>query len=176
MPEQKREYILYFYDGKVRRVTGKLSELKKLPVSRIEEAPVSSNPEGSSKMTDQKISPAIVIIGGLGLGLAAALGACALARAAQVGFTLGIVNPPPGSTHWAADFFSEEEGAFISTAPLNLDEAWDCEYNPYGATDLRIRVLDMVNAITVHDAPNLGPIESGRSYIYDCATGQLSEV
>jgi len=37
--EIEREYILYFYDGRVRRVTGKLSELQMLPVSKIEEAP-----------------------------------------------------------------------------------------------------------------------------------------
>jgi len=127
-------------------------------------------------MPEQKISPAVIIGGILGLGLAAAVGACALARAAQAGFSLSIVNPPPGSTHWTAEFWSDEEGAFIYPEPLNLDEPWECSYNPYGATDLRIRVLDMVNAITVHDAPNLGPIESGRSYIYDCASGQLSEV
>jgi len=38
--EPEKEYILYFYDGSVRRVTGKLSQLQRLlPVSRIEEAP-----------------------------------------------------------------------------------------------------------------------------------------
>ena len=79
MPEKEREYILYFYDGKVRRVTGKLSELQKLPVSRIEEAP---NHEGSRNMTEQKISPALVIVGGLGLGLVATVGLFALTRAA----------------------------------------------------------------------------------------------
>lgn len=34
--EPEREYILYFYSGEVRRVTGRLSELQKLPVSKIE--------------------------------------------------------------------------------------------------------------------------------------------
>lgn len=37
--EEEKEYILYFYDGKVRRMRGKLSELRKLNVARIEEAP-----------------------------------------------------------------------------------------------------------------------------------------
>lgn len=127
-------------------------------------------------MSEQKISPAVIIPIGLVLGLVAALGAYSLARAARVGFTLSIVNPPPGSTHWTAEFWSEEEGAFIYPEPLALDESWECAYNPYGATDLRVRVLDMVNAITVHDQSNLGPIESGRSYVYDCASGQIFEV
>jgi len=34
---QEREYLLYFHDGRVRRVFGKLSEFQKLPVARIEE-------------------------------------------------------------------------------------------------------------------------------------------
>ncbi len=92
-----------------------------------------------------------------------------------MGFTLKITNAPPGSTHWAADFYSEEEGTFIASGALALDEAWDSAYNPYGATDLRVRVLDMVHAITLLDAPNLGPIEDGKSYTYDCSTGVLYE-
>ena len=92
------------------------------------------------------------------------------------GFTLTITNPPSGSTHWVAEFYSEEEGKFISPAPLALGEAWECEYNPYEATDLRIRVLDMVHAITLLDAPNLGPIHSGKGYMYDCSTKILREV
>jgi len=94
----------------------------------------------------------------------------------NMGFTLKIINAPPGSTHWSAHFYSEEEGAFIYPPDaLALDEAWDCAYNPYGATDLRILALDMVHAITLHDAPNLGPIEDGKSYTYDCSTGVLYE-
>ncbi|GAI90497.1 unnamed protein product, partial [marine sediment metagenome] len=94
----------------------------------------------------------------------------------NMGFTLKIINAPPGSTHWSAEFYSEEEGAFIYPPDaLALDEAWDCAYNPYGATDLRVRVLDIVHAITLHDAPNLGPIEDGKDYTYDCSTGVLYE-
>lgn len=91
-----------------------------------------------------------------------------------MGFTLEIINAPAEATHWNADFYSEEEGSFISSGAIALDETWDCAYNPYGATDLRIRVLDMVNAITLLDALNLGPIYDGKSYIYDCSTGVLT--
>ncbi|MBA7671314.1 hypothetical protein ES703_79470 [subsurface metagenome] len=38
--EPEREYILYFYDGSIRRVFGKRSQFQELPVSRIEEVPV----------------------------------------------------------------------------------------------------------------------------------------
>lgn len=36
--EEEKDYIVYFYDGRVRRMTGKLSELQKLPAEKIEEA------------------------------------------------------------------------------------------------------------------------------------------
>lgn len=36
--EEEKDYIVYFYDGRVRRMTGKLSDLQKLPAERIEEA------------------------------------------------------------------------------------------------------------------------------------------
>ena len=36
MPEEK-DYILYFWDGAVKRMRGLLSDLQKLPVKRIEE-------------------------------------------------------------------------------------------------------------------------------------------
>lgn len=35
---EEKEYIVYFYDGRVRRLPGPLSELQKLPVKKIEEA------------------------------------------------------------------------------------------------------------------------------------------
>lgn len=40
----EREYILYFYDGRVRRVSGKLGQLLKLPISRIEEVSLGFDP------------------------------------------------------------------------------------------------------------------------------------
>jgi len=92
------------------------------------------------------------------------------------GFSLSITNPPTGSTHWVAEFYSEEEGKFIFPAPLPLDKTWECQYNPYEATDLRVRVLDMVHAITLLDAPNLGPIYRGKDYTFDCSTQILREV
>jgi len=165
MTEQEREYILYFYDGSVRRVTGKLSELQKLPVSRIEKAP---NLEGSRKMPEQKIPPAVVIIPiGLGLGLVAALGAFALARAARVGFTLGIVNPPPGANLWTALFYNEPQ---IWSPVLELDELWDYPDDPQGRADLMVRVFD-ADLYEIFHAINLGPIEKEKNYVYDCASG-----
>ena len=54
--EEEKEYILHFYDGKVRRVTGKLSELQKLQVSKIEEAPVSFNPANVVRRDMERIN------------------------------------------------------------------------------------------------------------------------
>ena len=34
--KEEKEYILHFYDGKTRRVTGRLTDLQKLNVARIE--------------------------------------------------------------------------------------------------------------------------------------------
>jgi len=174
MAEQEREYILYFYDGRVRRVTGKLSELQKLPVSRIEEV---------KKMTEQKIPPAVIIIPiGLGLGLAVALGAYTVARAARGGFTLSIVNPPPESTQWVANLGAESlDFEPVAGSPvLGINEPWNYEGLYKGSASWSVIGL----TITIADADDnlllqptdLGPIENGRSYIYDCATGQLSEV
>lgn len=123
-------------------------------------------------MAEQKISPAVVIIGGLGLGLVVALGAFALARAARVGFTLGIVNPPPGAWRWAALFYNEPQ---IWSPVLELDELWDYPDDPLGRADLIVRVFD-ANQYEIFRVINLGPIEKEKNYIYDCASGQLSEV
>ena len=123
-------------------------------------------------MQEQKISPAVIIPIGLGLGLVATLGAFALARAAQAGFTLGIVNPPGGAWRWAALFYNEPQ---IWSPVLEMDEFWDYPDDPQGRTDLIVRVFD-VNQYEIFRSVNLGPIEKGKNYVYDCASGQLSEV
>jgi len=57
MPEGK-EYIVHFYDGKVRRMPGPLSELQKLPVRSIEEAPPSLNPANIVRRDMERINKA----------------------------------------------------------------------------------------------------------------------
>ena len=57
--EPEQEYILYFYDGRVRRVFGKRSQLQKLPVSRIEEAPVGFDPFSNIRRDMERIRKAV---------------------------------------------------------------------------------------------------------------------
>jgi len=58
MPEEK-EYIVHFYDGRVRRMKGQLSELQKLPVSKIEEASPPLNPINMVSRDMERINKAL---------------------------------------------------------------------------------------------------------------------
>jgi len=127
-------------------------------------------------MAEQKISPALVIVGGLGLGLVGVVGIAALALAARVGFSLGIINPPPGAVLWNANFgaASFDYDPTADSGWLNIDESWDYPSDPLGCTTLHIWALDAEDNI-LFDVWNLGPIEKGKSYVYDYSTGELSE-
>ncbi len=57
--EPEKEYILYFYDGKVRRVFGKRSQFQKLPVSRIEEATPGYDPFSNVRWDMERINRGI---------------------------------------------------------------------------------------------------------------------
>lgn len=85
-------------------------------------------------------------------------------------FTLRITNAPSGSRYWWADY----SGGLCYSGWLDVTEIWHCPMGAYGATDLRINVVD-VNYATKHSNSGLGPIEDDKSYIYDCSTGVLSE-
>jgi len=56
---QVKEYIVHFMDGRVRRMSGPLSELQKLPVSKIEEAPPSLNPANIVRRDMERINKAL---------------------------------------------------------------------------------------------------------------------
>ncbi len=56
---EEKEYIVHFYDGRVRRMPGPLSELHKLPVSKIEEAPPSINPANIIRRDMERINKAL---------------------------------------------------------------------------------------------------------------------
>ena len=86
-------------------------------------------------------------------------------------FTLSIENAPGGSRYWWAEYSQ----GMVWSGWLDIDVAWDCPYGAYGATDLRIVVYDS-NYNILHDKSGLGPIYDGRDYVYDCSTGQLSEL
>jgi len=54
-----KEYIVHFYDGRVRRMPGPLSELQKLPASKIEEAPPSYTPISNVRRDMERINRAL---------------------------------------------------------------------------------------------------------------------
>jgi len=57
--EPEKEYIVYFYDGRVRRMFGKLSQLQKLPVSKIEEAPPAHDLFSNARRDMERINRAL---------------------------------------------------------------------------------------------------------------------
>ena len=54
-----KEYIVHFYDGRVRRMPGPLSELQKLPVKGIVEAPTASDPFSNVRRDMERINRAL---------------------------------------------------------------------------------------------------------------------
>ena len=54
--EEEKEYILRYYDGRVRRVFGKRSQFLNLPISGIEEAPQAFNPLSNAKRDVDRIN------------------------------------------------------------------------------------------------------------------------
>ena len=58
MPEEK-DYILYFWDGAIKRIRGLLSDLQKLPVKRIEEVIPAINPIKMASRDMERINKAI---------------------------------------------------------------------------------------------------------------------
>lgn len=100
-----------------------------------------------------------------------------------MGFTLKIENAPPEAVLWNGSFAenSFNYDPMADSGWLGIGEVWtyptsyDKQGNPLYCTTLRIWALDSDNNI-LFDVGNLGPVEDGKSYIYDCSTGELYEV
>ena len=92
----------------------------------------------------------------------------------KMGFSLGIINAPAGSTLWHADFAenSFDYDPLADSGWLPPDREWSYPSDPRGVTTLRIQILDADNNILL-DVENLGPIDNRTGYIYDCSTGML---
>lgn len=99
-----------------------------------------------------------------------------------MGFTLRLENAPPEAVLWTASFAerSFDYDPIADSGWLGIGEAWeypssyDKQGNPLYCNTLRIWALDADNNI-LFDVYNLGPIEDGKSYTYNCATGELYE-
>ncbi|GAI37078.1 unnamed protein product, partial [marine sediment metagenome] len=89
----------------------------------------------------------------------------------NMGFTLKITNVPEGAAMWTALFYNEPR---IYSPVLELDEPWDYADDPEARTDLMIRIFDS-DLREIFTDTNLGPIEDGKSYTYNCSTGVLYE-
>jgi len=93
-----------------------------------------------------------------------------------VGFTLKITNAPLEAVLWNANFAERtfDYDPLADSGWLGIDEVWEYPSDPLGCTTLRIWALDADNNI-LFDVYNLGPIEDGKDYTYDCSTGVLYE-
>jgi len=52
-------------------------------------------------MAEQKVSPALIVVGGLGVGVVAAVAVFALARAGAKVVTVALKNPPGDAENWS---------------------------------------------------------------------------
>ena len=88
-----------------------------------------------------------------------------------MGFKLKITNAPPEAVWWMGwftDLWLEGGGAVVP-----IDEVWDCPDDPLGHETLVIQLFDAEHNVLL-DVHNLGPVNDGGNYTYDCSTGELS--
>lgn len=93
------------------------------------------------------------------------------------GFTLRIVNAPAEVVLWNANFAEKsfDYEPLADSGWLGIDKVWTYPSDPLGCTTLRVWALDANNNI-LFDVRNLGPINNGRDYAFDCSTRMLGEV
>ena len=94
-----------------------------------------------------------------------------------MGFKLSIINAPAEAVLWNANFDwqSFDYDPIADSGWLSIDESWDYPSDPRGCTTLHIWALDAENNV-IFDIYNLGPVDDGKSYIFDYASGMLIEV
>jgi len=101
----------------------------------------------------------------------------ALTPAAFVGFTLRLQNPPPEVVLWNANF-AESSFAydpFPDSGWLGVDGVWEYPSDPRGCITLKVWALD-ADSNVLFDTSNLGPVNNGKHYAFDCSTKTLKEV
>ncbi len=100
-----------------------------------------------------------------------------LVRAAFIGFTLGLQNPPPEAVLWNANFAENtfNYDPMADSGWLAVDGVWEYPSDPRGVTTLKVWALDADNNI-LFDVYNLGPVNNGKHYAFDGAAASLREV
>ncbi len=94
-----------------------------------------------------------------------------------MGFTLRIINAPSGSVSWKADFAARsfDYDPIADSGWMGISQVWDYPSDPRGATTLRILIIDAQSELLLYPQ-NLGPVNNGQDYEYNCATGQLTGI
>ncbi len=133
-------------------------------------------------MPEQKVSPALIVVGGLGLGLVAAVGVYALSRAAGAGqVAVALRNPPSEAENWSLKL--TDWGVTVPIHEISgkdmLDIAEAAAFEIPGGLTLPLRVLslqitkwneDMTALIVLYE------IQSYRPYLWDFDLMDWSDV
>jgi len=101
----------------------------------------------------------------------------ALTPAVFTGFTLGLQNAPPEAVLWNANFAesSFNYDPFPDSGWLSLTGTWEYPSDPLGCHTMKIWALDADQNV-LFDVRNLGPVNNGKHYLFDCSTKILKEV
>ena len=89
-----------------------------------------------------------------------------------MGFTLGVQNAPSPATQWMASCNYYSTGVPGMTAPLPLDQKWNCLDPAPGENWLGVVCFDAEGNIVQESAVEV-TIEDGRDYIFDFAAETL---
>ncbi|MBU0778240.1 carboxypeptidase-like regulatory domain-containing protein [Patescibacteria group bacterium] len=100
----------------------------------------------------------------------------ALTPSTFTGFILALQNLPPEAVLWNANFAENtfNYDPIADSGWIAVGDYWDYPSDPRGCTTLRVWALDADNNI-LFDIYNLGPVNNGKNYIFNCATQTLIE-
>jgi len=133
-------------------------------------------------MAEQKVSPALIVVGGLGVGLVAAIGVYALSRAAGAGqVTVALKNPPSEAENWSLKLTDWDVTAPIREISgkdmLDITEA--AAFEIPGGLEFPLRVLSLQITKWAEDGESLivlYEIQSYRPYLWDFDLMDWSDV
>ncbi|MBA7661324.1 hypothetical protein ES703_69339 [subsurface metagenome] len=124
---------------------------------------------------DKKVTVGLAVVAGL-IGLAVATLVFAMVARAAAGFKLRIANAPSEAVWFIANFAENlwNYDPPADSGALPIDTVWEYPSDPLGCTTLMIQLFD-TDHNKIFEVRNLGPVENGKSYVFDYATGELIE-